>query len=106
MAYASYKMISALVADRKEFDGNSMKGRIKTKSNYIATGQMPKEFVDELQADIEAMQYDSILYLVYSYQTVIGWWTQENGWKRPDVKYSVTTSKHQSKIPRSDRQYV
>lgn len=112
MAYANNKMIPALVADRKEFTGNTMSGKIKTKYTTLSTGRMPQEFVDELEKDIEAMQYDSILYLVYSYQTVIGWWTQERGWKRPMVSYlgdsgkvSTTTSKHQGMIPESTRLY-
>ena len=98
-------MIPALVADRKEFTGNTMSGRIKGKNAILSTGRMPQEFVDELLSDINTMPNESYIYLVYSYQTVIGWWTQEHGWKRPDVKYSVTTSKHQGMIPESTRLY-
>lgn len=35
-------------------------------------------------------------YVVYSYNTPIAWWTPETGWVIPDVKYSPTTSRHQS----------
>jgi len=38
-------------------------------------------------------------YMVWSYGTPIAWLDHySNEWVRPDVKYSVTTSKHQSKI--------
>jgi hypothetical protein len=112
MAYASNKMISALVADRKEFTGNTMKGRIKGKNAILSTGRMPQEFVDELLSDVNAMEDNAIIYFVYSYTTVIGWWTYKNGWKRPMVSYlgdsgkvSTTTSKHQGMIPESTRLY-
>jgi hypothetical protein len=36
-------------------------------------------------------------YVIYSYQTPIAWRTQGQ-WHTPNVKYSVTTSRHQSKI--------
>jgi hypothetical protein len=112
MAYANNKMIPALVADRKEFTGNTMSGKIKGKNAILSTGRMPQEFVDELLSDINTMPNESYIYLVYSYTTVIGWWTQENGWKRPMVSYlgdsgrvSTTTSKHQRMTPESTRLY-
>jgi hypothetical protein len=40
-------------------------------------------------------------YRVYSYATPIAWWSEENGWTRPEVSYSPTTSHHQGKCPRS-----
>lgn len=36
-------------------------------------------------------------YVVYSWDTPIAWHTQ-NGWHMPDVRYSVSTSKQQSRI--------
>lgn len=35
-------------------------------------------------------------YVVYSYNTPIAWWDATTGWVIPDVKYSPTTSRHQS----------
>lgn len=35
-------------------------------------------------------------YVVYSYNTPIAWWDAATGWVIPDVKYSPTTSRHQS----------
>lgn len=37
-------------------------------------------------------------YTVYSYATPIAWHHVDDGWVVPDVSYSVTTSRHQSKI--------
>ncbi|MDB5716530.1 MAG: hypothetical protein JWO15_3927 [Sphingomonadales bacterium] len=38
-------------------------------------------------------QYD-----VYSYQTVIAYWNESEGWVTTDHRYSTTTSRHQSTI--------
>ena len=45
---------------------------------------------------------NSAEYVVYSYQTPIAWWTSRNGWVRPPVKYSRTTSRHQGLCPADD----
>lgn len=37
-------------------------------------------------------------YVVYSYSTPIAWWDATTGWVIPDVKYSPTTSRHQSNV--------
>ena len=37
-------------------------------------------------------------YVVYSYDTPIAWHRADGFWHMPDVKYSVTTSKHQGRI--------
>jgi hypothetical protein len=36
-------------------------------------------------------------YVVFSYGTPIAWHSR-NGWTTPDVRYSVSTSKHQGRI--------
>lgn len=38
------------------------------------------------------------VYVVFSYDTPIAWWGDGIGWKVPDVRYSVTTSRHQSAV--------
>lgn len=38
------------------------------------------------------------VYAVWSYETPIAWANPDGTWTVPDVKYSVTTSRHQSKI--------
>lgn len=37
-------------------------------------------------------------YVVYSYRTPIAWHIPNHGWVCPHERYSVTTSRHQSKI--------
>jgi hypothetical protein len=37
-------------------------------------------------------------YVVYSYNTPIAWYVPTVGWVTPNVRYSVTTSRHQSKV--------
>ena len=41
---------------------------------------------------------ETIDYVVYSYVTPIAWHDAETGWTVPNVKYSPTTSHHQSTI--------
>jgi hypothetical protein len=57
------------------------------------TGRLPERFVSEIEA--ASMSHD--FYVVMSYATPIAWFA--NGeWTVPDVKYSVTTSRHQSTV--------
>lgn len=55
------------------------------------TGQLPMRYVESAER---------ASYVVYSYSTPIAWWSEEDGWTRPEVKYSRTTSVHQGKCPR------
>ena len=57
--------------------------------SYVSTGSLPREWhTSALSAD----------YVVYSYSTPIAWHVPGMGWVMPDTKYSVTTSRHQSKV--------
>lgn len=57
------------------------------------TGQLPAEWTEALKSD------PSVSYVVYSYATPIAWYSElQCQWVIPDVKYSVTTSKHQGII--------
>ena len=51
-------------------------------------GILPREY----EASVRGADY-----VIYSYATPIAWRTQGQ-WHTPDVKYSVTTSRHQSRI--------
>lgn len=55
---------------------------------WISPGRLSREYL------ISVRKAD---YVVYSYGTPIAW-HNEDGWHMPDVKYSVTTSRHQSRI--------
>lgn len=56
---------------------------------YRNMGQLPENYHESAR---EAM------YTVYSYSTPIAWRLADGTWITPQVKYSVTTSQHQSKI--------
>lgn len=57
------------------------------------TGRLPRHWADEYQADM-----DHITYTVVSYSTPIAWVLDNGTVVIPDVKYSVTTSKHQGML--------
>ena len=83
-----------LIADRIGFTGNNLYGVV---TSYGATvyelGRLPQEFRDQLKLD-------KPFYIVYSYSTPIAWFS-DKGWFIPEVKYSVTTSKHQNYVRRA-----
>lgn len=56
----------------------------------LSVGILPRDWV-------QVFRDQSIQYVVYSYATPIAWLTS-GVWIIPDVKYSRTTSKHQSTI--------
>lgn len=53
-------------------------------------GRLPQQWRDRFPSRV------SECYVVYSYRTPIAWWDATTGWVIPDVKYSPTTSRHQS----------
>lgn len=56
---------------------------------YVSMGILPREYVDSARTAV---------YVVYSYSTPIAWLLPSGAWVVPDTRYSVTTSRHQSKI--------
>lgn len=42
-----------------------------------------------------------VRYVVVSYATPVAWYDTEEGWVVPDVRYSNTTSRHQSLVRRA-----
>ena len=83
--------ISAL-SNRKPFSrpGFAMKGVEGASTSY---GQLPKEILAEYEVYAAA---NNIFYTVLSYKTPIAWVTWNEKVVIPDVKYSVTTTHHQS----------
>lgn len=61
-------------------------------SPYMAGGWLPYQLVDQFRADDPT-------YAVYSYETPIAWYGNR-GWIVPDVRYSVTTDRHQGIVRR------
>ena len=54
-------------------------------------GRLPERFHSQYQGDMMSKGF----YVVKSYDTPIAWFTRGQ-WVIPDVKYSVTTSRHQN----------
>jgi hypothetical protein len=77
---------SKAIAAGEDFDTS---GALKGRNGYAQSiGQLPKS---------ESATLGEADYVIYSYSTPIAWRTQGQ-WHTPNVKYSVTTSRHQSKI--------
>ena len=58
------------------------------------TGKLP-------DTDVLKLHREQPSYIIYSYGTPIAWWSTTTGWNIPTVKYSVTTSKHQTYVRRA-----
>lgn len=61
--------------------------------NEGTTGQLPTEWRERFYTDA-----DEVDYVVYSYATPIAWHTVFGQWVIPPVKYSMSTSHHQSAL--------
>lgn len=79
-----------ILANYSEFDTyGALSGR-SVEIGHATRGRLPQEFWANLA---------TAPYVVYSYETPIAWLNSRNvEWVAPDVKYSRTTSAHQSKI--------
>lgn len=72
----------------------ALKGEVNPR--WVGPGRMRPEDGRELYV---AQSVVGIDYVVYSYGTPIAYRTEDTGeWVVPDVKYSVTTSKHQGMV--------
>jgi len=60
------------------------------------TGFLPDEWREDIRKDASHVDY-----IVWSYATPIAWRLTNGQWILPDVRYSVTTSKHQGIVRRS-----
>jgi len=76
-----------LVRDRIPFQGSNLKG--DTGPGAYSTGYLPACFHPLVRkAD----------YVIYSYATPIMWHCPDTGWFDPEIRYSVTTTRHQSHV--------
>ncbi len=72
------------------------------KSSFLGNfGSLEADWGRVIQARIELIDY-----FVYSYRTPIAWHDKECGWVIPNIRYSNTTSRHQSAIRAAVRDYV
>lgn len=58
---------------------------------WSSTGRLPSEWVQRIRNE----QPD---YVVFSYGTPIAWHSEKDGWTKPPLKYSITTTRHQSLV--------
>lgn len=79
---------NGLISRRMPFKGSNIHA---VSGPYGGTGQMPAEV-----ADLYRSHRDRIAYTVVSYATPIAWVLTDETVVQPAVKYSVTTSNHQS----------
>lgn len=80
------------IANRIGFVGNNFYG-VLANLNHQTYGQL-----DHMHIGILTSENPD--YIVYSYGTPIAW-HHAGGWSLPAIKYSVTTSKHQSLVRRA-----
>lgn len=71
------------------------------RNHIYGTGILPEQYRQQYVNDCQHLAEGDEIYVVLSYATPIAWWTLHSGWVRPETKYSVTTSKHQGKCPRT-----
>jgi hypothetical protein len=67
---------------------------------YVPEGQRVWSFGQLPSKYVSVMNRKPVRYVVFSYSTPIFWVHDDGERVRPDVRYSVTTSKHQGKCPR------
>ena len=91
-----------LVGTPEEFntDSASLRGRTIDPDSDTWGGQMPLDLAIIFRNQVRR---GAIRYVIYSYNTPIAYRYQEENmdsprWVVPNVKYSVTTSKHQGKV--------
>lgn len=81
------------ISQQQSFRGSNLYGIVQPPidSYQPAIGRLPYEWINELKGSY---------YIVYSYGTPIAWF--KNGeWLVPNLKYSQTTSRHQSLVRRA-----
>ena len=85
------------IADRANFIGSNFIGQTISPNglepDFSSFGYLPSTHID-------LMIKDNPSYIIWSYGTPIAWYGT-HGWNVPAIKYSPTTSKHQSIVRRA-----
>jgi hypothetical protein len=89
-------MLSEAMEKHEPFKRGNLSGERFNAGEYVPIGRLPRDYVSQ----IRQASHDNDLYVVYSYGTPIAWCKCDgkDEWVKPDVKYSVTTTHHQSLI--------
>lgn len=80
--------VPAAIAKHEEFRSGALRGEAGPAVSY---GRLPQGYV-------RLCEREAPTYVVYSYATPIAWWSPAGGWTVPDVRYSVTTGRHQGYV--------
>lgn len=91
----SIRDAAAPIAARQPFKAYGSLSGVQAQDAF-STGSLPEPYRSQFFATA-----GDILYVVYSYFTPIAWFSDSKGWVVPDVKYSVTTSRHQGVVRRA-----
>lgn len=98
---ATLRAVAALIEAKEPFDCNgTLTGEFWTVGNASRLGQLPDSERVILRED--GKRFSRELFVVWSYDTPIYWQRPDGTHYRPEVKYSMTTSKHQGKCPRNE----
>lgn len=89
----SLRDVPAAVSKREDFNANGTLTGERVNGYSSGTGSLPEPFVTQYQND-----QGQIAYVVRSYATPIAWVLTDGTVRKPATRYSVTTSKHQSRL--------
>jgi hypothetical protein len=95
MQTASRNRITDAIRAREDFTVNSMSGTRIGARYPIQVGQLKDKSPKDVERLTSAVARGDVTYVVYSYGTPIAWVEKGKGYA-PDVKYSTTTSHHQT----------
>lgn len=73
----------------QEFNSGALTAERLMERPIHRSGRLPAEYAQRFYDDAPT-------YVLFSYATPIAWRTDQGEWVVPDVKYSVTTGRHQS----------
>lgn len=89
------------IATTRDFNAGNLYARNDEPGYFGSFGYLPEPWIQQLERDRPR-------YIVFSYDTPIGWLANRRGRKVfviPDVRYSPTTSNHQGVVRRAVGEY-
>jgi len=93
--------VEYLINRHEEFNQGNITAKRLEAGDSVSNGWMPADWFEMLRKDVR----DNDVYAVYSYRTIIGWVKLDGNddWVIPPLKYSVTTTHHQSVLKYATR---
>lgn len=86
--------IQAGVNDSATFTAGNVSGELVSQYTLAHAGRLPREWEIKLREALRAGD----AYVFYSYATPIAWRDHTGNWTQPPVKYSQSTTNHQSTV--------